>query len=62
MLATFLGTCANLQTTTSINKDGDYQQKAWAWGLGTMLGIYIAGGTSPPPLPPSPSSLLPSTN
>lgn len=38
-----LGFCADLAATTS-NNTGD--TTAWAWGLATMVGIYISGGIS----------------
>ncbi|KAL1885761.1 hypothetical protein Plec18167_001256 [Paecilomyces lecythidis] len=53
-LAEFLGTtvslliglCGNLAVTTSNNKGGSKLSENWAWGLGFMVGIYLAGGVS----------------
>ncbi|KAG9237946.1 aquaporin-like protein [Amylocarpus encephaloides] len=53
-----IGFCANLSvaTTTSTATNGD--TTAWAWGLATMIGIYIAGGISGAHLNPSISIML----
>ncbi|GAA5862165.1 hypothetical protein JCM8547_007761 [Rhodosporidiobolus lusitaniae] len=53
-LAEFLGTLAlvvigigsDCQTKISQNTMGAYQSMNWAWGLGVMTSIYIAGGVS----------------
>ncbi|GAD93768.1 aquaporin, putative [Paecilomyces variotii No. 5] len=53
-LAEFLGTtvslliglCGNLAVTTSKNQGGSKLSENWAWGLGFMVGIYLAGGVS----------------
>ncbi|KAJ9317090.1 hypothetical protein DTO271D3_2829 [Paecilomyces variotii] len=41
-----IGLCGNLAITTSNNKAGSKLSQNWAWGLGFMVGIYLAGGVS----------------
>jgi aquaglyceroporin related protein len=44
-----LGFCSHLVVTTSSNNEtpaGNEETTDWAWGLATMVGIYIAGGIS----------------
>jgi glycerol uptake facilitator protein len=33
-------------TTTPDGSNGQYDSIAWAWGIGVMLGVYVAGRTS----------------
>ncbi|KAM0721373.1 hypothetical protein Q7P37_002297 [Cladosporium fusiforme] len=42
----FIGISANLAGTTSQNEAGTLDTQYWAWGLATMIGIYISGGSS----------------
>lgn len=58
MLAVLIGVCANLAVLTSADEAGDYQTSTWAWGFGTMVGIYIAGGISGGHLNPAISLML----
>ncbi|KAL3426845.1 MIP family channel protein [Phlyctema vagabunda] len=53
-----IGFCANLAVTTSSNTAGDSTSTCWAWGLATMIGVYIAGGISGAHLNPSISIML----
>lgn len=53
-----IGLCGNLSVTTSNNAAGSYQSTNWAWGLGTMMGVYVAGGISGAHLNPAVSLML----
>ncbi|KAI3396167.1 hypothetical protein diail_370 [Diaporthe ilicicola] len=53
-----LGFCTDLVVTCSKNSAGDAISAAWAWGLATMIGIYIAGGISGAHLNPAMSIML----
>lgn len=59
-LATFvqltLGFCADTQTT--LNRSGNPNTTAWAWGFATMIGIYISGGISGAHLNPAITTML----
>lgn len=58
MVATLIGLATNLAVQTSSDTAGNYQSGNWAWGLGIMIGIYIAGGISGGHLNPAISILL----
>lgn len=55
-----IGIGANLQSVTSANQDqaGNFLTIYWAWGLATMLSIYVAGGSSGAHLNPALSIML----
>jgi aquaglyceroporin related protein len=46
MVTLLIGICTNIAVQTSVDTAGNYQSTNWAWGLGVMVGIYIAGGIS----------------
>ena len=58
MIAVLIGICTNLAVQTSTDKAGIYLSTNWAWGLGMMIGIYIAGGISGGHLNPAISLML----
>jgi len=58
MVAVLIGIATNLAVQTSNNTSGDYQSTNWAWGLGVMIGVYIAGGISGGHLNPAISLML----
>ncbi|KAG0650257.1 hypothetical protein D0Z07_3322 [Hyphodiscus hymeniophilus] len=58
MIAVLIGLCTNLAVQTSANTSGIYLSTNWAWGLGVMIGIYIAGGISGGHLNPAISLML----
>lgn len=53
-----IGLCGSLSVTTSSQEAGTYQSSNWAWGFGTMMGVYIAGGISGAHLNPVVSLML----
>lgn len=57
-IATFIGLCANLCHATSNSMYGNRETECWAWGLGAMTGIYLAGGVSGAHLNPAISITL----
>lgn len=58
MVAVLIGLTCNLAVQTSADTSGTYLSANWAWGLGIMIGIYIAGGISGGHLNPAISILL----
>ncbi|KAF1956212.1 aquaporin-like protein [Byssothecium circinans] len=46
MIYIFFGIAGSLYAQIYPAATGDYQTKAWAWGLAVMVGIYIGGGVS----------------
>lgn len=53
-----LGFCADLVVLCAKGASGDGSTTDWAWGLSTMIGIYIAGGISGAHLNPAVSLML----
>lgn len=53
-----LGFCADLVVLCAKGASGDGVATDWAWGLATMIGIYIAGGISGAHLNPAISLML----
>lgn len=51
-----IGFCADLSVTVA--KAGNPNTTAWAWGLATMMGIYISGGISGAHLNPAITAML----
>ncbi|RDW77046.1 aquaglyceroporin-like protein [Coleophoma cylindrospora] len=58
MIAVLIGVATDLAVQTSGDAAGSYQSTNWAWGLGVMIGIYIAGGISGGHLNPAISLML----
>jgi aquaglyceroporin related protein len=58
MVAVLIGLATSLTVTTSQDQYGSFLSANWAWGLGIMIGIYIAGGISGGHLNPAISILL----
>jgi aquaglyceroporin related protein len=46
MVAVLVGLCTSIAVVTSNSTAGSYQSQNWAWGLGIMIGVYLAGGIS----------------
>ncbi|KAJ5871147.1 Glycerol uptake facilitator protein [Penicillium soppii] len=45
-IALLIGLCGTLAVSTGGTSAGTILSKNWAWGLGSMVGIYLAGGVS----------------
>ncbi|KAJ6155270.1 Glycerol uptake facilitator protein [Penicillium chermesinum] len=45
-VAVFIGLTGTLAVTTAGEKAGSKLSENWSWGLGFMIGIYLAGGVS----------------